>query len=309
MALPKITADDVEKALNEFDLKYRGLGEWAHWQDNKKHIYAISHGDKLYPVKQIVSLASKVPRSDFGGGIAPLDANQYVEDLGFIVEELRQLKLRAQWLEEFEALSKFGTDFARNLKSPQITYKGWRLGAEHQRNYRTIIIRRPTGTILKDCPVGWEECPPSDKSKNWDYRVQILPNEFKVFIQTLDIISLVLEMQVELIEREFEERVVKALTDSHEIRLARLANSREIPEKIRAYKTIFVRNADVVAEVLAQANGICGACGELAPFKRRSDGSPYLEVHHRHKLADGGRDTVENAIALCPNCHRRSHFG
>jgi 5-methylcytosine-specific restriction protein A len=26
-------------------------------------------------------------------------------------------------------------------------------------------------------------------------------------------------------------------------------------------------------------------------------------------LAEGGEDTVENALALCPNCHRRLHFG
>jgi 5-methylcytosine-specific restriction protein A len=26
-------------------------------------------------------------------------------------------------------------------------------------------------------------------------------------------------------------------------------------------------------------------------------------------LSTGGEDTLENAIALCPNCHRRAHFG
>ena len=26
------------------------------------------------------------------------------------------------------------------------------------------------------------------------------------------------------------------------------------------------------------------------------------------RLADGGPDTVENAVALCPNCHRRLHY-
>ncbi|WP_414449152.1 HNH endonuclease [Burkholderia sp. 22PA0099] len=49
-------------------------------------------------------------------------------------------------------------------------------------------------------------------------------------------------------------------------------------------------------------------CERPAPF-RRPNGSPYLEVHHRVRLADGGDDTVENAIALCPNCHREHHFG
>jgi 5-methylcytosine-specific restriction protein A len=42
---------------------------------------------------------------------------------------------------------------------------------------------------------------------------------------------------------------------------------------------------------------------------RASDGNPYLEVHHWIRLADGGEDTVNNAIAACPNCHRQQHFG
>jgi 5-methylcytosine-specific restriction enzyme A len=33
------------------------------------------------------------------------------------------------------------------------------------------------------------------------------------------------------------------------------------------------------------------------------------EIHHVKLLADSGEDTVENAMALCPNCHRESHFG
>jgi 5-methylcytosine-specific restriction protein A len=72
---------------------------------------------------------------------------------------------------------------------------------------------------------------------------------------------------------------------------------------------VHLRNADVVAEVLIRANGTCERCGKNAPFLRAKDGTPYLEVHHKEKLANGGDDTVENAIALCPNCHRREHFG
>ncbi|WP_306234570.1 HNH endonuclease [Burkholderia pseudomallei] len=34
----------------------------------------------------------------------------------------------------------------------------------------------------------------------------------------------------------------------------------------------------------------------------------FLEVHHLRKLADGGSDMVTNAVAVCPNCHRRLHF-
>lgn len=65
----------------------------------------------------------------------------------------------------------------------------------------------------------------------------------------------------------------------------------------------------MAAEVLDRATGKCERCDQPAPFRRASDGSPYLEVHHRKPLAANGEDTVENALALCPNCHRELHFG
>ncbi|BDZ92717.1 hypothetical protein VEE69_15940 [Escherichia coli] len=41
----------------------------------------------------------------------------------------------------------------------------------------------------------------------------------------------------------------------------------------------------------------------------KEDGTPFLEVHHIEWLSKGGEDSVENAIALCPNCHRQAHYG
>lgn len=69
-----------------------------------------------------------------------------------------------------------------------------------------------------------------------------------------------------------------------------------IQTKISAYQ----RDAKVKAWVLKVANGICEGCGNVAPFYG-TDGIPYLEVHHIRQLADGGSDTITNAVALCPN--------
>jgi len=63
----------------------------------------------------------------------------------------------------------------------------------------------------------------------------------------------------------------------------------------------------VVAWVLKNSNGICESCNKPAPFTK-PDGDFYLEVHHLRRLADGGSDTVTNAVAACPNCHRRLHY-
>ena len=81
------------------------------------------------------------------------------------------------------------------------------------------------------------------------------------------------------------------------------------PLKVRASVSAFVRNPAVAAYVRRRAKGMCERCNQPAPFLKKSSALPYLEVHHVIRLADEGDDTVENAIAVCPNCHRFLHFG
>lgn len=82
----------------------------------------------------------------------------------------------------------------------------------------------------------------------------------------------------------------------------------ENPKQSETTYTTFLRDPCVKAWVLQNAKGTCEACSSSAPFER-NDGSPYLEVHHVLPLAEGGSDTVENTIAVCPNCHCNLHFG
>lgn len=111
------------------------------------------------------------------------------------------------------------------------------------------------------------------------------------------------------VTQQFDAAVHEALQSSEAHRKARLASAPRLPKRIEVVTSIFDRNPDVVAEVLSRASGVCEGCTKPAPFVRRSNGSPYLEVHHRTPLAVGGEDTVENALALCPNCHRAAHYG
>jgi 5-methylcytosine-specific restriction protein A len=111
------------------------------------------------------------------------------------------------------------------------------------------------------------------------------------------------------LEREFESERRAARRRSPEQREKRLAIAPKCPKTMMVLITVFVRNPDVVEQTLALAKGRCGGCNKLAPFRTRKEGRPYLEVHHKRQLADGGEDSVENAIALCPNCHRKAHFG
>jgi 5-methylcytosine-specific restriction protein A len=111
------------------------------------------------------------------------------------------------------------------------------------------------------------------------------------------------------VAKEFEGAVAHSISDDVGRRRTRLLKARKMPDRVPVVVFTFVRNPDVVAEVRSRANGKCEGCKEDAPFLRRNDGKPYLEVHHVKQLADGGEDTVENAVALCPNCHREKHFG
>ena len=67
------------------------------------------------------------------------------------------------------------------------------------------------------------------------------------------------------------------------------------------------RNYQVEKRVLECAKGCCELCGQKAPF-RTAQGMPYLETHYVRWLSEGGLPTIDNLVALCPNCHRKVHI-
>lgn len=111
------------------------------------------------------------------------------------------------------------------------------------------------------------------------------------------------------VEAAFAVAVQRSLRDSAAARTERLAAADPMPARMVVQATVYMRNPDVVAAALVRAAGACETCRRPAPFRRRKDRTPYLEVHHRKPLADGGKDTLDNAVALCPNCHRQAHHG
>ncbi len=73
--------------------------------------------------------------------------------------------------------------------------------------------------------------------------------------------------------------------------------------------TVLVRDRSAVVRdrVLLRARGVCELCGE--PGFLTAAGSIYLETHHVVPLSLDGPDHESNVVALCPNDHRRAHFG
>lgn len=68
-----------------------------------------------------------------------------------------------------------------------------------------------------------------------------------------------------------------------------------------------VQRSSIVANIVKErAAGVCQLCNKPAPFYNKS-GEAYLECHHVEWIARGGADEIYNAVALCPNCHRKMH--
>jgi predicted HNH restriction endonuclease len=111
------------------------------------------------------------------------------------------------------------------------------------------------------------------------------------------------------VQKDFEKQIEESQKDSSSVRKKRIKQAKKIPEQIQMTSVGFKRNPDVVVETLSRANGVCEKCNKNAPFLRKKDKTPYLEVHHKTMLSNGGEDTLENTIAVCPNCHRELHYG
>lgn len=79
------------------------------------------------------------------------------------------------------------------------------------------------------------------------------------------------------------------------------------PQRTARQQSAYARNPMVKAWVLQEAKGRCELCMQPGPFQL-SDGELFLEVHHVRPLTQDGPDTTDNAVAVCPNCHRRLHL-
>jgi 5-methylcytosine-specific restriction protein A len=80
------------------------------------------------------------------------------------------------------------------------------------------------------------------------------------------------------------------------------------PNSFAQMTVVIERDPGVRTWILRAAEGFCELCRQPAPFLD-AEGVPFLEVHHVIPLATGGPDTITNAVALCPNCHRELHHG
>jgi len=84
-------------------------------------------------------------------------------------------------------------------------------------------------------------------------------------------------------------------------------NECEVVSSRKVTSNAYLRDVFVAEFAKRRADGYCQLCDKPAPFSNR-DGIPYLECHHIEWISNGGSDTIENTVALCPNCHRKMHI-
>ncbi|MBB4349274.1 HNH endonuclease [Aliirhizobium cellulosilyticum] len=146
---------------------------------------------------------------------------------------------------------------------------------------------------------------------HWSRRRHWLSNGFEAFWNSK-------EQKVRFVRNNLptdDATLFKARVEFERKRLKAQGKGLDEPPSGRARPTIvksvifrYQRSPAIVAWVLEKATGHCEACSKEGPFISEKD-ERYLEVHHLRPLAEGGPDTIDNAVALCPDCHRELHFG
>lgn len=107
--------------------------------------------------------------------------------------------------------------------------------------------------------------------------------------------------------RRFQRNMPVTLAEKILMRLGRNLTQQELLMFIplRIQKHTFLRRSSQAKDIIVQSSqGMCELCNTPAPFVL-PNGLPYLEAHHVTPLSNGGEDTIENIVALCPNCHRK----
>lgn len=94
---------------------------------------------------------------------------------------------KEDWLKAFDQLERDGIVIAEkrlNYQSPEIVIGSWCIGAEHQRSFRSIVLRWKGPGPLPSPPLGAFTTPQSDQGKDWPYRAKLVPNQLHDFVKS-----------------------------------------------------------------------------------------------------------------------------
>ncbi len=112
---------------------------------------------------------------------------------------------------------------------------------------------------------------------------------------------------IKALEQEFREAVRKEESKPLEQLKKEAKKKSSQPSAYNVSTKVYFRDPTIAAYIKKRADGYCQLCGQKAPFNDKN-GEPYLESHHIDWLSKGGMDSVDNCVALCPDCHRKMHI-
>ncbi|EGB92769.1 5-methylcytosine-specific restriction enzyme A (EcoKMcrA) [Clostridium sp. D5] len=198
--------------------------------------------------------------------------------------------------------------------------EGWRVDATYIPFNKQIITSDFIEELLKSQP---QKYAPFNKSGggNTGYLFKANKSMYELIIkQTAAIQMTEQERQSVIALLDPKDEAQEAMTELEIVMDLEEAKARQLsPEGLAAQvkngkakkaqkseTTVYYRNPYVKEMVKHIAEGKCQMCSKEAPFYDK-DSKPYLEEHHVNRLADGGSDTMDNVVALCPNCHRKIH--
>lgn len=297
-SIPKgISREHILEAISRFD-----AGAIHQFADSTA--YDLLHDGRRYPPKAIVGIASEVltgiPFSpkDFKGG-QESKCFRVLEKNGFeIVPKSEALDLKEKgsgWSRgELQASIEAYLEIQKNLRSgikftKQSYYKN--LAERFGRTTKSIEYRMQNISYVL-----------SLHGRDWISGLPPAKNVGVNIVAEIESILAEIEGRSPIPSIEFD-AAVQIHLEKKDLKYPMGTSS---PKRVTTSVSGFERDPKVKAWVLREANGICESCETPAPFVT-STGEYFLEVHHVRSLADQGSDRIENAVAICPNCHRAFH--
>lgn len=131
-----------------------------------------------------------------------------------------------------------------------------------------------------------------------------------VYMFPLKLINPSIVISEEEVERSNQEKMAVVAKEIKHLSLEEIAQKAKkgpTKSKRKTFSVTYNRNPFVSAYVKKRANGICELCEQPAQFSDK-EGNPYLECHHIEFLSQGGKDVIENCVALCVVCHKKAHI-
>lgn len=346
MAIPAVEKKALEQALSVFDGELRKKPEWAGWESNEAHPFAIRVGEKLYPAKKILSLAINIAGRDFTRG---KPANGYFAARKFNLVDLRKApKLEFIKDEIYDRQTEIHDPFGGNSqsgiapskKAPAIFLFAGASGEQYgyvdeegahgiysyTGEGRTGHMRLTKGNlaIQQHAETGraLHLFKTLGKSKGQQYVGEYACADLSWKDgpdgsgNTRKIVIFHLVPVADLVANETNPNDGADLSvDPSGLNveaLRELAYAATIASASKdistATRTVYARSKAVKDYVLRRAGGICESCNRPAPFTTKA-GFPYLEPHHINRLSDGGLDHPEYVAAICPTCHKEIHYG